>query len=649
MQLIIFFMSIMLAFTCMQAQTDAIRLSFSAKHKGINLDIDSILLENLSLNRSRVIYDYSVLLTPTSINIVGGEYNDNYASQIYPNPFREKTNIDVYVSEKDEYSLVAYDITGRKMASYEIILEQGNHKFTFFACNQQYYILSVNSKKFKQQWLMIQIGKGSRSSAKIAYSGTFIQPKKQKLKSGTDFNYEPGDELRFTGYVTSNFDNVVYDVIYDAPTSDADYVFDIAFSLFTLTINADPESGGTINGDGVYEESQEVNIEAIANDGYEFVNWTGDIEHIDDTNSASATVTLPAEDAILTANFEKLTYTIKYNLDGGDNHEENPDDFTVEDLPITLNDAYKDGHSFDGWFTEKTLDNAVIEITKTEDLELWAKLDYILPMVTFIEDDGIDRHGILVSSNVANPYRGGFYTRLRHVFASKEERFVLAPIAGQNYLTEQINAYILEMYHSQLIEVAGHGLNHIRINTPGYSIEEEFGESLFIWEELGLQVENLVYPFGEYNEDIIEYVSKKYRSGVKVGGGMNELPLEIYSLSRNSLDTHNESQIEQWIKWVDLAEQEGGWLIFMIHSYIDKWTNYSGVWDKSTGEITSPGEIDYPEEWILPLGVTPDEWRPQKDTRLYDLWLLIEYIQSKNIPIRTLSEGLDVLEKNNKL
>jgi uncharacterized protein (TIGR02145 family) len=48
-----------------------------------------------------------------------------------------------------------------------------------------------------------------------------------------------------------------------------------------------------------------VEINATANDEYEFVNWTGDTEYIASVDAASTTVTMPGSDISLTANFKQ--------------------------------------------------------------------------------------------------------------------------------------------------------------------------------------------------------------------------------------------------------------------------------------------------------------------------------------------------------
>jgi len=66
---------------------------------------------------------------------------------------------------------------------------------------------------------------------------------------------------------------------------------------YDLTMQVSPEGGGTttpsVGGSPhTYDEGTVVDISAIAADGYDFVNWTGDVA---DPNSSSTTVTMDAE------------------------------------------------------------------------------------------------------------------------------------------------------------------------------------------------------------------------------------------------------------------------------------------------------------------------------------------------------------------
>ncbi len=75
--------------------------------------------------------------------------------------------------------------------------------------------------------------------------------------------------------------------------------------LYDLVLFADPLDGGTVTGEGEYEEGTEVSITAIPNQDWEFIGWTGGTEHLDDADSAEAIVAMPAGNVSLTAVFQE--------------------------------------------------------------------------------------------------------------------------------------------------------------------------------------------------------------------------------------------------------------------------------------------------------------------------------------------------------
>ena len=75
--------------------------------------------------------------------------------------------------------------------------------------------------------------------------------------------------------------------------------------------------------------------------GWKFVGWDNEV----DWNEPLT------EDVIITALWEAIPYDITYYLDGGENHEDNPDTYTVEDTVTLYNPYGRHGYSFHGWFT----------------------------------------------------------------------------------------------------------------------------------------------------------------------------------------------------------------------------------------------------------------------------------------------------------
>lgn len=66
---------------------------------------------------------------------------------------------------------------------------------------------------------------------------------------------------------------------------------------YTITVNCNDDSMGTVTGGGVYEEGKNIQISATANEGYKFVKWQ------DGVTEASRTI-LVSKDETYTATFE---------------------------------------------------------------------------------------------------------------------------------------------------------------------------------------------------------------------------------------------------------------------------------------------------------------------------------------------------------
>ena len=83
--------------------------------------------------------------------------------------------------------------------------------------------------------------------------------------------------------------------------------------------------------------------DAPVRDGYTFVDWMRDGEVFEFS-------TMPAEDFTLVAEWEIITYTVTYMLDGGTNAEGNIAGFDIETEAFTLLDPVKEHYTFGGWF-----------------------------------------------------------------------------------------------------------------------------------------------------------------------------------------------------------------------------------------------------------------------------------------------------------
>ena len=75
--------------------------------------------------------------------------------------------------------------------------------------------------------------------------------------------------------------------------------------------------------------------------------------------------------------FVPTDYTITYILDGGENHPDNPETYTIESPTITLNTPTKTGYVFSGWYSDEAFTSPITEITlgSTGNQILYAKFE----------------------------------------------------------------------------------------------------------------------------------------------------------------------------------------------------------------------------------------------------------------------------------
>ena len=123
-------------------------------------------------------------------------------------------------------------------------------------------------------------------------------------------------------------------------------VANFQINTYNILATANPVAGGTINGAGNYTHGQSVTLSAVANPGYNFINWTenGSVVSTDAEYSFTATA-----NRTLVANFEAITYTITANanpVDGGTISGAN--NFTYG-APCTLTASANTDYQFVNW------------------------------------------------------------------------------------------------------------------------------------------------------------------------------------------------------------------------------------------------------------------------------------------------------------
>ena len=76
---------------------------------------------------------------------------------------------------------------------------------------------------------------------------------------------------------------------------------------YTITVNVNDPTMGTVTGGGEYKENSQVNIEAKANEGYIFMSWN-------DGNTDNPRSIIVTSDASYTAIFEPIDTNTYYTI-----------------------------------------------------------------------------------------------------------------------------------------------------------------------------------------------------------------------------------------------------------------------------------------------------------------------------------------------
>jgi len=167
---------------------------------------------------------------------------------------------------------------------------------------------------------------------------------------------------------------------------------------FTLTISSTAGGSVTTPGEGnfAYDEGYPVNLAAKADEGYQFINWTGDVNTISDVNAATTTITMNGDYSI-TANFEQippeqLTLTIS-STTGGSVSTPGEGNFAYDEgAAVNLTAKADEGYQFLNWTgdvsTIPDVNAATTTITMNDDYSITANFVAVYELTISSTDGG---------------------------------------------------------------------------------------------------------------------------------------------------------------------------------------------------------------------------------------------------------------------
>lgn len=116
----------------------------------------------------------------------------------------------------------------------------------------------------------------------------------------------------------------------------------------------------------IYDTAQELFENAYTRKGYNFDGWNskanGSGTPYTDKQSVKNLSATQDEVVTLYAQWNAITYTISYDLDGGSVATANPESYTIETATFTLNNPTRTGYTFKGW-KGTDIDGATMTVT----------------------------------------------------------------------------------------------------------------------------------------------------------------------------------------------------------------------------------------------------------------------------------------------
>ena len=204
-----------------------------------------------------------------------------------------------------------------------------------------------------------------------------------------DITLQPATRTGYTfeGWFTeAEFETEIEIIETDSVTN---YSLYAKWSIITYTITYELNGGDNSNDNPEsYDiETADITLANATRTGYTFEGWFEEA-----TFSTQVTIIAHGSygEITLYAKWESITYTITYNLNGGDNSNDNPANYDIEDEDITLKPATRTGYPFEGWFEEETFSTQVTIIAHGShgEITLYAKWETIEYSITYHLNDG---------------------------------------------------------------------------------------------------------------------------------------------------------------------------------------------------------------------------------------------------------------------
>ncbi|MFP4469285.1 MAG: hypothetical protein ACLFPE_01295 [Bacteroidales bacterium] len=248
-----------------RSQSNSLTLTFTAIDSITqqSLNIDSVMIENLSSSDTIVAYGPNPEITFiwTAIGEPGTKPNTTFEpATCFPNPFYHGSTVAIDVYQQQELDLSLISQSGEVLAVLSKYFGPGRHLFHVSGGGNGICLLLVKSGRESRTVKLIS---KSGSDHSIEYTGQTGLMKSVELSG--DFNFTPGDTLKYTMYTDGYFNFVASDApsesivytwelipvtFYDPPTVMIDAILAITHHSATCSASVTDNGGTTVTSRG---------------------------------------------------------------------------------------------------------------------------------------------------------------------------------------------------------------------------------------------------------------------------------------------------------------------------------------------------------------------------------------------------------------
>ena len=169
-----------------------------------NLDqyvqLHHVVVENVTQDWRDTLYYPDTILIMSGVGLEDYSIGANFSlSQNVPNPFDGVTDFTLTMPNEDKAVIEVFDMSGKRVTGTTQRLIAGKHTFRVWLNKPQPYLLSVKTSSYAATIKMVN--NGGKGNDRIAYLQESPLTYELKSTKSGDHPFEPGDLMRFTGYL----------------------------------------------------------------------------------------------------------------------------------------------------------------------------------------------------------------------------------------------------------------------------------------------------------------------------------------------------------------------------------------------------------------------------------------------------------------